>query len=126
MNVADLFPTIAGVLLVLVAAGIVLAPLARRGSTESLDAAEADRTELRFRLYRQVLDLELDRDTGKLSTQDFQVLSTELLQQAVLLLEEHQPDDADLEAAVEREIAAARAAFQSLRRAHAAAPQGAA
>ena len=123
MSVAEYLPTVAGVLVVLLAAVIVLMPLARRGSAELLEPAAVDRTGQRFRLYRQVLDLELDRDTGKLSAEDFQVLSTDLLRQAALLIDERRVEEVDLDAAVEREIAAARAAFQSLRRAQTAEPQ---
>ena len=92
------------------------------------DAAEADAE--RFEIYRQVLELEFDQQTGKLSSEDFEALTRELLGRAGEILHARQaaaegevqavaatPDaDLDIDAEIEREIAAARKAFARARR----------
>ena len=137
MNAA--LPTILGVLLVALAAAAALLPLLRGAPPEtaaapatSTDPADAER----FELYRQVLELEFDQQTGKLSTEDFEALTRELLGRAGQILHARQAaavaegevhaqaqgqavaatPDADIDAEVEREIAAARKAFARARR----------
>ena len=120
----DALPTLIGVVLVACAAGLALLPLLERtpaapGPTTGAEpAAEAER----FRLYRQVLELEFDAQTGKLAADDLEALRAELLGRAGQLLRTELaqttttgPVD-DVESAVEREIAAARRAFAEARR----------
>ena len=69
------------------------------------------------------LELEFDQQTGKLSAEDFESLSRELLSRAGQLLHTQQAEgeavaarpETDIDAEVEREIAAARKAFARAR-----------
>jgi hypothetical protein len=112
----DVLPAIIGIALVAAAAAFVLLPFARGAHIERLavsDAASVDR----FGLYRQILELEFDRDMGKLSAQDFEQLSAQLLVQAGAALRQEQGTLGQVDEEIEREIAAARAAFTAARRA---------
>jgi hypothetical protein len=111
----DALPTIVGVLLVALAAAFALLPFARATAKEPIvaEAATADR----FALYQQILDAEFDFEVGKLDAEDYQRLSAELLAQAGQALREEQGSVAEVDAEIEREIAAARAAFAAARRA---------
>jgi cytochrome c-type biogenesis protein CcmI len=106
-------PTILGIVLVAAAAAFVLLPLARGPQTE-VEVPEAAATS-RFGLYRQVLELEFDRELGKLSSEDFEQLSRELLAEAGQALRDERGAVGELDAEIEREIAAARAAFVAAR-----------
>jgi hypothetical protein len=124
--VNDALPTILGVLLVGIVASTALLPLLRGTPTQpaeapnSSDPAQAER----FQLYRQVLELEFDQQTGKLSREDFEALSADLLGRAGEILRSERAEDAvaeaspdgEIDAEVEREIAAARKAFAQARR----------
>ena len=122
------FPVILGVLLVALAAAAALLPLLRGAPSQPVTAPATDPADAeRFELYRQVLELEFDQQTGKLSSEDFESLTRELLGRAGQLLHARQAEvgDAevvaataasDVEAEVEREIAAARKAFARARR----------
>jgi cytochrome c-type biogenesis protein CcmI len=105
-------PTILGIVLVAAAAAFVLLPLAR-GPQIVAEVPEAAPD--RFGLYRQVLELEFDRELGKLSTEDFEQLSGELLAEAGQALRDERGAVGELDAEIEREIAAARAAFVAAR-----------
>ena len=109
----DLVPSIVGILLVATAAAFVLLPLARGAQTERSVpfSSVADRTGI----YRQILELEFDRDMGKLSSVDFEQLSAELLAQAGQALREERGVMGAVDEEIEREIAAARAAFAAAR-----------
>jgi cytochrome c-type biogenesis protein CcmI len=109
---ADL-PTILGIVLVAAAAAFVLLPLAR-GAPADAGESEPGPTD-RFGLYRQVLELEFDRELGKLSQADFDQLSSELLAEAGQALREERGTVGELDEEIEREIAAARAAFAAAR-----------
>jgi hypothetical protein len=85
---------------------LVRAPRATGTPVESADGA----TE-RQRLYRQVLELEFDRDTGKVSAEDFEAISGELLARAATHLRASKTAEQAIEEQVEREIAAARRAL---------------
>jgi hypothetical protein len=111
---ADLLPSILGIALVAAAAAFVLLPFARGAHVESVVASENPAAE-RFRLYQQVLELELDRDLGKLSAADYDQLSTQLLSQAGAALRDEKGTLSAVDAEIEREIAAARAAFAAAR-----------
>ena len=106
-------PTLLGILLVACATVIALLPLVR-GAAQPESTSEAVPAE-RFELYRQVLELEFDHQLGKLSSDDFQQLSSQLLRQAGLSLHEERTGLAELDEEIEREIAAARAAFAAAR-----------
>jgi hypothetical protein len=113
MNV-DVLPTIVGIVLVAAAAAFALLPFARGGRIETLtsEPGAADR----FRIYRQVLELEFDYEVGKLSAEDYTTLSAELLGQAGEALREERGSLGELDAEIEREITAARTAFAAARR----------
>ena len=124
------FPVILGVLLVALAAAAALLPLLRGAPVQPATAPVTDPADAeRFELYRQVLELEFDQQTGKLSSEDFEALTRELLGRAGQLLHARQTQVAqaegepvatapssDVEAEIEREIAAARKAFARARR----------
>ena len=78
-------------------------------------AAEPESTD-RGQLYRQVLELDFDRQLGKLSEDDYQQLSAGLLARAGELLRQERGTLGELDEEIEREIAAARAAFAAARR----------
>ena len=105
-----------GTLLVGVAAGFTLLPLVagpRPGSTPDPAAPGAASDVERQRLYAEVLELEFDHRTGKLSAEDYLALSSSLLARAADLL--HSPSLPDTthddEDEIERAIAAARRAL---------------
>ena len=108
-------PIIIGIFLVALAAAFALLPFARGTARELLisDNASTDR----FALYQQVLDAEFDFQVGKLDAEDYQRLRAELLTQAGQALRAEQGSVAEVDAEIEREIAAARAAFAAARRA---------
>jgi hypothetical protein len=118
------FPTILGVLLVALAAAAALLPLLRGAPPQPAAAPATDPAEVeRFELYRQVLELEFDQQTGKLSTEDFEALTRDLLGRAGQILHARQAEGeataaapgSDIDAEIEREIAAARTAFARVR-----------
>jgi len=111
---ADLLPSILGIALVAAATAFVLLPFARGAHVESVMASENPTAE-RFRLYQQVLELEFDRDLGKLSQADYEQLSTQLLAQAGAELRDEKGALGAVDDEIEREIAAARAAFAAAR-----------
>lgn len=110
MNGADILPTILGVALVAAAAVFALLPFARAAREEPAAALEAGTTD-RFALYRQLLELEFDVQVGKLAAADYAQLSSDLLAEAGQALQEERGTLGQLDDEIEREIAAARAAF---------------
>lgn len=120
MNPAELVPVVVGILAVVLTAAFALWPLVSRpmpaDPVDEMDAAtEVERGALRQGLYRQVLDLEFDLQTGKLSAEDYQALSSELLEQAALLMRADAVEESSLDEMIEQEIAAARLALASPR-----------
>jgi hypothetical protein len=111
---ADVLPSLLGIILVAAAAAFVLVPFARGAHTERALSVDIGATD-RFSIYRQVLELEFDRDMGKLSSADFEQLSSELLAQAGGALREERGTLGEVDEEIEREIAAARAAFAAAR-----------
>jgi hypothetical protein len=109
----DLLPSILGIALVALAAAFVLLPFARGARLEqtvpSLGSTD------RMSLYRQILELEFDRDMGKLSQADFEELSAQLLAEAGTALRAERGALTEVDDEIEREIAAARAAFAAAR-----------
>ena len=121
----DPFPVFLGVLLVAIAAAAALLPLLRGAPPQAAAVAVVDPAEAeRFEIYRQVLELEFDQQTGKLSSEDFEALTRELLGRAGQILHSRQAEGettaaapaTDIDAEIEREIAAARKAFARARR----------
>ena len=110
---ADLVPTIIGIVLVAAAAAFVLLPVAHGAQTERNVPLNSGVD--RGGIYRQILELEFDRDMGKLSGADFELLSVELLAQAGQALREERGVLGAVDEEIEREIAAARAAFAAAR-----------
>ena len=112
---SDFLPTLVGIALVACAAAFALLPLAR-GSPAAPVRAAAPASD-RSLIYQQVLEVEFDYQVGKLSTEDFHQLSAQLLGQAGELMRAERGDIGELDDEIEREIAAARAAFAAARRA---------
>ena len=122
MSSADLLPSILGIALVAAAAAFVLLPFARGARAEVAPAAvELDRPD-RFTLYQQVLELDFDRQWGKLSDEDYDKLSAELLAEAGEALRAERGTIGEIDAEIEHEIAAARAAFAAARQESSAKP----
>ena len=115
MSGSDVLPVIIGILLVAAAAAFVLLPFTHGAHVETVSAARAASAD-RFALYGQVLELEFDRDVGKLSQADFEELSAGLLAQAGEALREERGMLGAVDEEIEREIAAARSAFAAARR----------
>ena len=115
MNSADLLPSILGIALVAAAAAFVLLPFARGVRTEVAPAVVDSDAPDRFALYQQVLELDFDRRLGKLSDEDYDKLSAELLAEAGEALREERGTIGEIDEEIEREIAAARAAFAAAR-----------
>ncbi|HLZ27924.1 MAG TPA: hypothetical protein VKV73_11460 [Chloroflexota bacterium] len=109
----DVLPTILGIFLVAAAAAFALVPFARGARADGLSAEPGAPD--RFVLYRQVLELEFDHQLGKLSAEDLEHQSRELLAEAGQALREERGTLGELDAEIEREIAAARAAFAAAR-----------
>jgi len=118
----DWLPMTVGVVLVALAAGFALMPLVR-GAPPSESASQPQAGE-RANLYRQVLEIEFDVQVGKLSADEARELSNELLAQAGVSLREERSGLAQLDDEIEREIAAARAAFAAARSARTERPAG--
>lgn len=117
MSGTDILPAVIGIVLVAAAAVFALFPFVRGPQVESVVPSIADATPDRYAIYRQVLELEFDRDLGKLSQDDFETLSAELLSQAGEALRDERGTVGAVDDEIEREIAAARAAFAAARRA---------
>jgi hypothetical protein len=113
----DVLPAVLGIALVGAAAVFALLPFARGRSSVATPSEPVDSAIDRFDLYQQVLELELDYQLGKLSAADFQELTAELLAQAGRALRDERDTLAAIDAEIECEIAAARAAFAAARRA---------
>src|SRR5919202_1636416 len=109
------FPVILGVLLVALAAAAALLPLLRGAPAQPAAAPVSEPADAeRFELYRQVLELEFDQQTGKLSSEDFEALTRELLGRAGEILHARQAaaegevqavaatPEADIDAEIER------------------------
>jgi hypothetical protein len=122
MNSADLLPSIVGIALVAAAAALVLLPFARGARADASPAIAEPGTPDRFAIYQQVLDMDFDRQLGKLSAEDYDKLSTELLGEAGQALREERGTLGEIDQEIEQEIAAARAAFAAARQGSSAKP----
>jgi hypothetical protein len=112
----DVLPIFVGIALVAAAAAFVLLPFARGAHIETVTAGAGTASAERFALYRQVMELEFDRDMGKLSQADYEQLSVQLLAQAGDALRDERGTLGVVDQEIEREIAEARAAFAAARR----------
>jgi hypothetical protein len=110
---SDVLPTILGVILVAAAAAFALVPFARGAGADSLTSGSG--VPDRFVLYRQVMELEFDHQLGKLSAEDLEQQSRELMAEAGQSLRDERGSLGELDEEIEREIAAARAAFAAAR-----------
>src|SRR4051794_20907558 len=110
----EALPAAAGILLVLALVAFVLWPLVT-ASGELAAPGQTDFAAERLRLYRQVIELEFDVQTGKLAQEDYTQLSAQLLGQASALLSESGASEDEVEQEIEREIAAARRAISAHR-----------
>jgi hypothetical protein len=113
---AEILPTVLGIALVAAAAAFALVPFARASfGSASVQADESAPAVDRLVLYRHILELEFDFQMGKLSRDDFEHLSANLLASAGAALREERGTLSELDEEIEREIAAARAAFAAAR-----------
>lgn len=104
-------PVLLGLVLVAGAAGFALWPLWHRPGASALVIPAGPTPGERFELYRQVLELEFDEQTGKLAAEDGALLRAELLARASVSLRAERADLTRLDEALEQEIAAARRAL---------------
>jgi hypothetical protein len=112
----DVLPAAIGILLVGLAAAFALVPFARGAPDDSETSPALPAHDERLKIYGQVLELELDQELGKLSEDDYRALSSGLLAQASVLLQEERGVTTALDDELEQEIAAARAAFAAARK----------
>jgi hypothetical protein len=104
---------LAGVMLGLLAVVFVLYPIWTRG--QAAERSAAARLPDRHALYRQVVDIEFDERVGKLTPEDAAAMKARLLSEAADLLRAEERQDDELEAEIEREIAAVRRALTATR-----------
>jgi hypothetical protein len=103
-----------GGLVVVGVLGFVVLPLLR--SRPATDAeAPTGKGEERAEIYRELLELELDRKVGKVTEADFRELSDALLARAAALIAADEGERASIDDAIELEIAAMREALRSAR-----------
>jgi len=114
VNGPDILPAILGIALVAAAAVFALLPFIRAAPPDPAPSSEAGPTD-RFALYRQVMELEFDVQVGKLAAEDYEQLSRALLAEAGQALKQERGNLVELDEEIEREIAAARAAFAAAR-----------
>ena len=108
-------------LLVTATLAFVVYPLIRPPAASQAEVVEQATpphhlTSRRHAIYRDIVDLQFDRRMGKLTQADYQQLSEESLRRAADLLAQGDAADAQLEAHVEREIEATRAALHGRER----------
>ena len=105
----DLVALVLGMLLVAAVACFSLLPLVLHTRSDPAELAPGEQSHAeRQRLYSQVLELEFDHQTGKLSAADYEILSDGLLARAASLLRASDESATDVEDTLEQEIAAAR------------------
>jgi hypothetical protein len=114
---SDILPTVLGIILVAAAAAFALLPFARGPRVVETEAAEAvSPASDRFAIYRQVIELEFDYELGKLTAADYEAQSAELLSSAGAALRAERGVVGEVDAEIEREILAARAALSAARK----------
>jgi hypothetical protein len=117
---SDILPTVLGIVLVAAAAAFALLPFARGPRVADSGVAELSPANERFAIYRQVIELEFDYELGKLSAADYEAQSAELLNSAGAALRAERGVVGQVDAEIEREILAARAALSAARKSSAA------
>jgi hypothetical protein len=97
-----------GALVVLAVLAFVLLPLVRRAAPRPATPPASSPAVERAEIYRELVELELDRRIGKLDEGDFRAQSDALLERAAALISEDDAAATDAERLVELEIAAMR------------------
>ena len=97
-----------GGLVVLAVLAFVLLPLIGTRSSEVLRPLSPSSAEERAAVYRELLELELDRKVGKIAEPEFQEQSDALLARAATLIAGEDAQVAADDEALEREIAETR------------------
>ena len=100
-----------GLVVVAVLAFVVL-PLLRRHDSNGVVHPTIDPSNERAEIYRQLLELELDQKVGKIAEADYREISDAMLARAATLISQEDAESLTADAAVEREIAAAREALR--------------
>jgi uncharacterized membrane protein YccC len=104
---------LAGAAVVLAVLAFVGWPLVRRQPVLDVpSAATDDPAAQRSRIYRELVELELDHRIGKLTRADFHEQSDALLARAAALIVAEDSQTHDVEEQVEREISAMREALR--------------
>ncbi len=103
-----------GMLVVAAALAFVAYPLFRRSAAaiRPFETAESF-AERRAAVYRELLELEFDHRVGKLTDADFRQLSDACLERAARLVAAEEQTTEALDARIEREVAAMRAAMRT-------------
>ena len=105
-----------GLLLGLLALAFVLYPILRPERAAAGErSAWPELEERRGSIYRQIIELEFDAKLGKVSGDDARELTASLLREAAELLAAQSTSERDVEAQIEREIAALRRAMAAAR-----------
>ena len=103
-----------GTVAVLSALAFVAYPLVRRSEAEPASTETPETfAERRAAVYRELLELEFDHRVGKLSDVDFRQLSDACLARATELVATEERTTEALDARIEREVAALRAALHT-------------
>ena len=97
-----------GALVVVTVLAFVVLPLLRSRGADTAPRAADDTAPERAEIYRELLELELDQRVGKITAADYQELSDVLLARAAALISLEDAEATSADAALEREIAAAR------------------
>lgn len=103
-----------GGLVVLAVLAFVVLPLLRGRHALAATASESplDPAQQRAAIYRELLELELDQQVGKIAESDYRELNEALLARAAALISQEDAASVAIDALVEREIAAAREALR--------------
>jgi hypothetical protein len=106
-----------GALVACAALGFVLYPLLQgRAPEEHPEPRDAESpTVRRAAIYQEILDLELERRTGKLDAADYEQLREAYLARAATLLAEEEAETGSLDEQIEREVARLRAQRRGVR-----------
>ena len=103
-----------GAVAVLAALAFVAYPLFRRSEAAPLPAETPETfAERRAGVYRELLELEFDHRVGKLSEADYRQLADACLARATALVAAEEQTTEAIDARIEREVAAMRAALHA-------------
>lgn len=104
---------IVGAVALLAALCFVAYPLFRRSPVAPAQPAEPSFSVQRADVYRELLELEFDHRVGKLNDADFRQLTDACIARASALVAAEERTTKALNARIEREVAAMRAALRS-------------